>query len=100
MKIHIAAYKRVMNPDCGYNDYRYNYFVVIWINNKACFSCFFENRPHLKKKLTKNIIRKIKKSWDNDSSLKQYYDHTEDLVENFASTNCIWKQLMNIFYII
>lgn len=104
MKIHIATYKREMKPGCD-NYYKYNYFVVFWINdNEACFSHLFENRPYLRKKLTKNIIKGIKKAWGNDSSLnnllKQYYDHPGDVKLFTHTTDCIWKQIMNIFYII
>ena len=102
MKIHIATYKREMKPDCGYNSYKYNYYVIIWINdNEACFSELFENMPYLRKKLTKNIINGIKKTHRDNNRLKQYHDRPADVIEYFIhDADCIWKQTMNIFYII
>lgn len=82
MKIHIVLYERE-----EFENYKYNYYVIITIEEEEgsiMFNEFFEKKPRLKKKLTKNVIKHIKTKWVRYRTKRDLYGP--------------WKQVLNIKY--
>lgn len=82
MKIHIVLYERK-----EFGDYKYNYYVIITIEEEGgsiIYNEFFEKKPGLKKKLTKNVIKHIKTM--GVSYLRRGYLYGS------------WKKVLNIRY--
>jgi len=96
MIIRIICFERELKQG-QFHDYKYNYFVLVGFRAKDFDGCFYKlmaNKPGLKKRLSRNVLRKIRECWDYSGG----YAKTESMMHLVESCWYGWKQITNIYY--